>query len=356
MEKNIEQRVCLKFCVSNGFSATDSLKMLQKAYGESALSRSRVFEWHKDFSEGREVVENLPHAARSSTSVNDDNVQKVKDIVLENRRVGIREIADHLSISYGSTQHILADILGMKRVAARLVPKELDFLQKWRRVEVAKEMLANVAEDPTFIKRIITGDETWVYEYDTETTQQSGEWRFENEPKPKKPRQSRSKVKVMLIVFFDFYGVVHSEWVPEGQTVNKDYYLTVLRRLRDAIRRKRPELWAEKNWIFHHDNAPSHSAYIVCDYLAKHETRVIAQPPYSPDMAPCDFFLFPKLKYPLRGKRHETTDEIKKNAMKELKAIPAEAYQKCMENWINRWHACIGSKGSYFEGDNKDIH
>ena len=61
-------------------------------------------------------------------------------------------------------------VLGMKRVADRLVPKDLNLLQKERRVEVAKETLANVADDPTFIKRIITGDETWVYEYDVETT------------------------------------------------------------------------------------------------------------------------------------------------------------------------------------------
>ena len=79
----------------------------------------------------------------------------------------------------------------MKRVAARLVPKDLNFLQKEPRVEVAKEMLANVANDLTFIKRIITGDETWVYEYDVETAQQSSEWRVKNDSKPKNPRQSQ---------------------------------------------------------------------------------------------------------------------------------------------------------------------
>ena len=94
-----------------------------------------------------------------------------------------------------------------------------------------------------------------------------------------------------------------------------------------------------------------------CDgFMAKHETTVIAQPPYSPDLAPCDFFLFPKLKYPLRGTRDESIQAIKRNSLKELKAIPAEAYKKCMENWINRWHACIGSKGAYFEGDNKNLN
>ena len=134
-EKKIERRVCLKFCVFNGITATESLKMLQKCFGESTLLRTRVFEWHKAFSENREVVENLPHASRPSTSVNDDNIEKVKKIVLDNHRVGIREVAEALNISYGSTPYIIVHILGMKRVAARLVPIDLHFLQKGRRVQ-----------------------------------------------------------------------------------------------------------------------------------------------------------------------------------------------------------------------------
>ena len=96
-----------------------SLKMLQKCFGESTLLKTQVFEWHEAFSEGREVVENLPHASRPSNSVNDDNIEKVKKIVLKNRRVGIREITEALNISYGSTQHIGVHALGMKRVAAK---------------------------------------------------------------------------------------------------------------------------------------------------------------------------------------------------------------------------------------------
>ena len=79
--KKIEQRVCLKLCVYNRITATESSKMLQKCFGESTLSRTQVFEWHKAFSEGRGVVENLPHESRPSTSFNDDNIEKVKKIV-----------------------------------------------------------------------------------------------------------------------------------------------------------------------------------------------------------------------------------------------------------------------------------
>ena len=90
----------------------------------------QVFEWHKAFSEGREVVENLPQASRPSTSGNDNNIERVKKIVLENCPVGIREVAEALNISYGSTQHIVVHVLSMKRVAAKLVPKDLHFFKK----------------------------------------------------------------------------------------------------------------------------------------------------------------------------------------------------------------------------------
>ena len=85
--------------------------MLQKSFRESTLSRTQVFEWHKAFSESRQVVEDLPHASRPSSSVNDDNIKKVRKIVLENCRCGIREVAEALNISYGSTLHIVIHVL-----------------------------------------------------------------------------------------------------------------------------------------------------------------------------------------------------------------------------------------------------
>jgi len=275
----------------------------------------------------------------------EDNIKKVKEIVLENRHSSLREISHELKMSHESVRSILVNNLNMRRVAARLVPKDLNFLQKRYREQVSLDMLDRCNSDPTFMKRIITGDETWVYEYDMQTSQQASEWRGKDESKPKKPRQSRSKVKVMLIVFFDIRGVVHYEFVPQGQTVNKEYYLGVMRRLRERICKKRPDLWANNSWILHDDNAPSHRATIVTDFLAKNSTNVLEQPPYSPDLAPCDFFLFPKLKLPLRGTRFESIEAIKQKSARELKAIPESAYKKSFEDWKKRWHMCVASNG-----------
>jgi len=103
-----------------------------------------------------------------------------------------------------------------------------------------RQRLNSKAEsDPTFIKRIITGDETLVYEYDTQSRHQASAWKASNETRPKKPHRFQSKKKAMLTVFMDYKGIVHHEYLPEGQTVNKEYYLGVMRCLREAVRQKR---------------------------------------------------------------------------------------------------------------------
>jgi len=120
--------------------------------------------------------------------------------------------------------------------------------QKQLRLEIAQDMLDSVNSNPDFLNTVITGDESWIYGYDPETKVQSSQWKHLTSPRPKKARQVRSQVKVMLTVFFDSSGVVHHEYAPHGQTITKEYYLEVLRRLRDALRRKRPNLWATKTW------------------------------------------------------------------------------------------------------------
>ncbi|XP_029176177.1 protein GVQW3-like [Nylanderia fulva] len=163
----MEQRVCINFCVKNGIKCSKTLEMLTVAYGESTLSKKNVYKWYKLFQEGLENVNDEPRSGRPSTSKTDENVQEVKEIVLKNRRITIREIADDLNISFGSCQSILTDVLGMTRVSAKFVPK-LNFDQKQRRMNIGQDMLNDVNDDPDLLKRVITGDETWVYGYDVE--------------------------------------------------------------------------------------------------------------------------------------------------------------------------------------------
>ena len=94
----------------------------------------------------------------------------------------------------------------------------------------------------------------------------------------------------MFICFFDIQGLVHFEFAPQGQTVNQQFYLEELKWLRDAVRRKCPELWRSGEWLLHHDNAHTHTALSVQQLLTKNGMTTASNTPYSPDLAPYDFF------------------------------------------------------------------
>jgi transposase len=151
-------------------------------------------------------------------------------------------------------------------------------------------------------------------------------------------------------VFFDYRGIVHHNYAPAGQTINKEYYLEVIRRLRDAVQRKRPDLWASRNWQLHHDNAQAHSSHRIQSFLAKHGIPVVRQAPYSPNMAPCDFW-FPKLKRPLKGSRFDSRRDIMRNATKKLRSLPEKAFENCFQQWKECWAKCVESQEAYFKGD-----
>jgi len=142
---------------------------------------------------------------------------------------------------------------------------------------------------------------------------------------------------------------VHKEFVPPGQTVNQQFYLEVLKRLRESVRNNRPEMWSSSDWFLHHDGAAAHTALSV-QFLAKN-MMVIPHPPYSPDLAPCDFFLFPRMKGQMKGKCFADVSEVKKKMLEVLNNNSTEEFQKCFEQWEKHWYKCIESKGEYFEGD-----
>ena len=112
----------------------------------------------------------------------------------------------------------------------KFVPRLLTNDQKENRVEISQELLANANGSENFLMDIITGAEAWVYGYDAETKMQSSQWMGKGSPRPKKARMSRSKIKVMLVVFFDWKGIVHHEFAPRVQMVNKQLHQEVLAR------------------------------------------------------------------------------------------------------------------------------
>ena len=110
---------------------------------------------------------------------------------------------------------------------------------------------------------------------------------------------------------------------------------------------KRPALFKSGLWHFHQDNAPVHNSILVIDYLTKMGIKIVPQPPYCPDLAPCDFWLFPKL----RGCRYETIEKMKEAVTKIILVCEHEDFHGAFQKLLERYKKCIAAGGDYFEGD-----
>ena len=123
---------------------------------------------------------------RPSTSHTSDNVAMVKAVLDSDRHLSVRLIADQVGLPKFIVHEIIMTELQMREVCAKLVPKVLTDEQKENRVSISRELLDHVRGDPDFLEQVITGDETWVFEYDPETKRQSSEWHTTKSPRPKK--------------------------------------------------------------------------------------------------------------------------------------------------------------------------
>ena len=243
----------------------------------------------------------------------------------KDRHVSIETISAQFDVSVG-TDTIIREELKMRKICAKFVPRVFREDQKERRCHDSKEMVERINLDPAVLDALVTCDESLIYCYDPETKRQFSQWKRAGSPRPKKARTSKSTHKLLMIPFFDSSGMIYMHWVPIGQTVNKEYYVEVLRELRKRFRRKRPALFKSSQWHFHQDNAPVPNSILVTDYLTKMGIKIFPHPPYSPELVSYDFYLFPKLKEKLRGCRYETIEEMKEAVTKVIDTLTQEDF------------------------------
>jgi len=259
-------------------------------------------------------------------------------------------MAEELGISKDTVHIIVREDLGKRKICSQFVPDKPTDEQKAKQMETSGDFITMCDHDPSFLQTIVTGDETWCHQFDPESKRQLMEWRSPSSPRPKKSRLQKSKGKTLLIAFFDSDGIIHKEFVPAGQTMNSAFYEEVLKQLLWRIHRVRPELHRTGQWMLLHDNAPTHCAVCVHQFLAQHGVPVLDHPPYSPDLAPADFFLFPCLKSIMKGTRFADMVAIQERVTAVLWSIPKEAFADIFQKLYERCQQCVMKDGDYFEG------
>ncbi len=360
-KRKVEQRTVLKFLCKTGATPIGCWRQMKQVFGDQCMSQTRVRIWFKRFKlEGRDSTQDDQRPGRKKTTGSRTNVDRVRHALAPDRRKTVRMLSAELDLPRSGVHCILKKDLYMSKVAPKLVPKLLTPAQEEFCRCICTANLSWVSEDDTLLSRVVTGDESWVSVREVEMKQKSLEWIPKGSPglRPVKARRQRAVRKLMLTVFWDELGPILIDFLPPGEVVDSDRYVEVLTRLREAIRRKRPHLWMkdpdssdtqQRRFVIHHDNASSHTSCITLAFFQ--HIPLLAHPPYSPDLAPSDFFLFPRLKTRLATNNIRTLDELRASVVKELKAIPKEDYRAALQQQLPlRWMKCLAANGSYFEG------
>ena len=304
-EDTLEERYAIKICFKVGKNATETYGMLQTAFGQSCMNRAWVFEWHKRFKEGRVSVRDGERCGRSKEVRTPELIGQMKNFMDKDRLVSIETISAQFDVSVETVHTIIPEELKTRKICAKFISRVLREDQKERRCRDSREMVKLINSDPAILDALVTYDESWIFCYVPETKRQL------TLPDPIRPDRANPPTHFWWSPFLDSTGMIYMHWVPTGQTGNKEYYIEVLREFRKRFRRKRPALFKSGQWLFHQDNAPVHKSILVTDYLTKMGIKTVPHSPYSRDLAPCDFWLFPKLKKKIRGIRYETIEEMK---------------------------------------------
>ena len=160
---------------------------------------------------------------------------------------------------------------------------------KSHRCQSSEQVLEFFRRDPNdFLSRLVTMDETWLYHYDPQTKQQSVEWRQSGSPRPKKFRAQKSDGKVLASIFWDQDGILLIDYLPKGQTINAQYYSSLLVQMKGILKEIRRGK-VTKVVLFLHDNAPAYWALTTPKKLPYLFFPFVDYPPYSPDLGQSDY-------------------------------------------------------------------
>jgi histone-lysine N-methyltransferase SETMAR len=344
-----DQRAAIKAYARAGKTATEALQLLHEAFGELAFGRSRVFELFKQFKEGRESIEDDRGKCPKPKVRTDENVAVVSSLLKMDGRSTIKDLALECDLSVGTIHTIIHKDLGLSKVSARWVPRLLSDNHKQQHLEMARNFNKSYFnQGKAFLESIITMDESWVLYYTPETKQQSKQWVKKGSNPPVKAKVVGSAKKVMLVVFFDFKGIIYSHYVPQGKTINSEYHIEVMSTFLKCLKKKRPEK-LQLGWLLHQDNARPHTSKLTSEFMEAKGIKTLFHAPYSPDLAPCDFWLFPQLKRALAGQKFDTDNEIRIAVQGVFNDLTKEGTLFVFETWHKRLTKCIELNGDYVE-------
>jgi len=278
MDGRNEQRVAIKFCFKACLSVTETLVLVQKAYGNEALNQSNVFRLYSWFQDRRELVEDDEGVAVQNRL----KLRWTLLLLLIWSKITVESHQEWWQNLWTSPRLSSSDSKrgsGKEKAVCMFFSTLRDAWAKGRSCHILPRHYRNGRCRQKFFNKIIIGNENWCFAYDPGTNQQNCEWLSETSPWPKKLKFQRSRIKTMLIIFFDSQGTVHKEFVSEGKTVNAEFYKGVMDHLLKHIQRVRPDAFCSRDFFLLHNNASTHKAASVRQFLTPKNVTTLYHPP-----------------------------------------------------------------------------
>lgn len=322
-------------------SPKEIIAELQETYGDASLKESQIYYWIREIRLGREDLNDLPRSGRPVDEQLTITIQR------EHKKVpsaGCRQLARKIHIPPSTVLDHMKNRIGMKLVILRSIPHLLTNEQKIQRVKIAKILLHNLSkEEATGYEFVLTGDESWfVHNY-----QQKEIWVMNGDNVPDRINDGHYTKKSMFTIFVNGKGLQIIDLKPEDVKITADYFIkNVLSLIEQSNLMKKAKRWKHKLCL-HYDNAPSHTAKKVKIHNQDSYTNIWDHPPYSPDLAICDFGLFGTIKNSFTGNDFEDADELKDAIENFFSSKDEVFFQSLFSSWIERLQACIRNNGEY---------
>ena len=340
MTEITEIRTVIKFFVSCGLTNGQIHEWLEKGFGYNAVTLRTVETWAARFRAGRTSVED---DVRSGRPTEDGRDALILSHIEENPNASTRSMSDALGIPLTSVYRILTQ-LHFQYFKCKWVPHRLSDDQKFKRVERSKELLEKLGPmSDRQLANVITEDESWFFF----SNGSDGQWRLCLEDVDQNVSHTIGSKKLLISVFWGTRSFHLIEALPDGGSFTSDYLCDdLLQKLQTVMSVTRPVAMLRGLWI-HWDNGKPHVSEKTSATLQHLGLKKLPHPPYSPDIAPSDFYLFGRIKGMLAGKSFGSREELLSEVMKITQMIPRDELCRVYEEWKRRLVAVIESGGEY---------
>ena len=275
---------------------------LVERLGGQAPSIRTVYRWIERLKLTGNCTDDKHRVGRPRTATSQANITRVHELIKQSPRISIDYIQELTSLCRGTVVNIIQNHLKMRKLSSRWIPHELTPEQRLKRLNFCTENLKLFDEGKVRLYDVVTGDESWIFHRKIHKKQMNMEWVAEGDIPGTVVKRSQFEKKSMICVFFKSSGPLMVNVLEKGKTIDNRYYIeNCLKPLFRTLESQRP-VTGFKGIRLLHDNARPHIHANVHNFLQEKGIKLIDHPPYSPDLAPSDFWLFDEIKlvYPIK--------------------------------------------------------